>query len=130
MSHAVLSDDESDHENGTNLRHGQYAIVEEAWRSEDLIKWVRTMDLLAFGEKWDGRNVARRGNGRRLRIHSTHSKDGTAIAGLPVNCYNPGWLSSLKEYERKLLQVKPPLDMTFSEKEQLCVFFCIPFSLQ
>jgi hypothetical protein len=127
MSHTVLSDDESDHENGTNLGCSRYAIVKEAWRSDDLIKWVRTMDLLAFGEKWDGRNVARRGNGRRLRVHSSRSKDGAAIAGLPENCYNPGWLSTLKEYERKSLNVKPPLDMTFSEKERLCVFL---YSLQ
>jgi hypothetical protein len=127
MSHAVLSDDESDHENGplngTKPGHSRYVIVKEAWRSDELIKWLRTIDLLAFGEKWDARNVARRGNNRRLRVHSTHSKDGTAITGLPENCYNPGWLSTLKGYERNLLKVKPPLDMTFSEKEQLCVFF-------
>ena len=129
MSHAVLSDDESDHENGTNLGRSRYAIIKEAWRSDELIKWLRTIDLLAFGEKWDARNVARRGNNRRLRVHSTHSKDGTAIAGLPENCYDPGWLSSLKGYERNLLKVKPPLDMTFSEKAQLCVFLYFPLAV-
>ena len=58
MSHVVLSDDESDHENGTNLGRSCYAIVNEAWRSDELIKWLRTMDLLALGERWDGRHVA------------------------------------------------------------------------
>ena len=128
MSYAVLSDDESDHENGTNLGRSRYAIVKEAWRSDELIKWLRTIDLLAFGEKWDGRNVARRGNSRRLRVHSTRSRDGSPVRELPENCYDPGWLSSLKEFERKVLRVKPPLDMTFSKKEQLCVLYSLLWS--
>lgn len=54
----VLSEDESDHENGTNLRRGRYMIVKEPWRSNELIIWLRTMDLLACGEKWARRNIA------------------------------------------------------------------------
>ena len=120
MSYAALSDDESDHENGVNLGRSRYAIVKEAWRSDELIKWLRTIDLLAFGEKWAGRNVAQRGNGRRFRIHSTRSKDALAVSGLPENCYDSNWLNSLNEYERRLLDMQPPLDMTFSEEEKLC----------
>lgn len=125
MSHKVLSDDESDHENGTNLGRPCYSIVQEAWRSEELIKWLRTIDLLSLGEKWDGRLMAQRGNGRRFRVHSNRSKDGEAVFGLPENCYDSGWLSSLKEYERNSLQVKPPLDLTFSEQERSYVFFAL-----
>jgi hypothetical protein len=58
MSHAALSDDESDHKSGTNLGQGCYAIVREAWRSNEMIIWLRLIDLLACGEKWDGCNVA------------------------------------------------------------------------
>ncbi len=122
MSYAALSDDESDHEEGANLGRSRYAIVKEAWRSDELIKWLRTIDLLAFGEKWGGRNVAQRGNGRRLRIHSTCSKDGPAVSGLPENCYNHGWLDSLNDYEKKNLNMLPSLNMTFSEDERSCVF--------
>jgi hypothetical protein len=118
MSHVVLSDDESDHENGGNLGQSRYVIVKEAWRSDELIVWLRMMDLLACGEKWDSRNVARQGNRRRLRVHSTRSKDGVAVSGLPENCYNPGWLKALQPYERKLLNVKPPMDMRFPEEER------------
>jgi hypothetical protein len=46
-----------------------------------------------------------------------------AIAGLPENCYDPHWLSSLKENERKLVKLKLLLD-----KKSNCAFFCIPFS--
>jgi hypothetical protein len=120
MSYAVLSEDESDHENGADLGRSRYAIVQEAWRSEDLVKWLRTIDLLAFGEKWAGRNVARRGNSRRLRIHSALSKDAEPVSGLPENCYEPNWLSSLNELDRKVLNIQPPLDMTFTEQEKLC----------
>jgi hypothetical protein len=119
MSHAALSDDESDHGNGANLGRSRYAIVKEAWRSDELIKWLRTIDLLAFGEKWGGRNVAQRGNGRRLRIHSTRSKDRLAVSGLPENCYDCDWLNSLGGWERKHLNMQPPLDMSFSEEERL-----------
>ncbi|KAH9173933.1 hypothetical protein EDB89DRAFT_643451 [Lactarius sanguifluus] len=128
MSHAVLSDDESDHENGTNLGQGRYAIVGEVWRSDELIKWLRMMDLLACGEKWDGRNVARQGNSRRLRLHSSRSKDGVAVSGLPENCYNPDWLNSLKRYERDLLDVQPPLDMQFSDEERRRAATYIPLA--
>jgi len=51
MLHTVLSDDESDHENGTNLGWSHYVIVKEAWCSDELIKWLRLIDLLACGEK-------------------------------------------------------------------------------
>ncbi|KAI0288346.1 hypothetical protein BC826DRAFT_1107756 [Russula brevipes] len=118
MSRAVLSDDESDHENGRHVGQSRYAIVKEAWRSDELIVWLRMMDLLACGEKWDNRNVARRGNRRRLRAHSTRSKDGVAVSGLPENCYNPGWLTTLQAYERKMLKVKPPMNMQFSDEER------------
>lgn len=121
MSHTVLSDDESDHESGANLAQGRYAIVKEAWRSDTLIKWLRTIDLLACEEKWAGRNVARRGNARRLRVHSSRSKEGPAVAGLPENCYDSAWLGSLKDYERESLDVKPSMDMKFTEEERLCV---------
>lgn len=120
MSHAVLSDDESDHEGGANLGSSRYAIVKEAWRSDELVKWLRTIDLLAFGEKWGERNVAQRGNGRRLRIHSTRSKDGVAVSGLPENCYDQAWLDSLNDWDRASLEMQQALDMTFSEDERLC----------
>lgn len=124
MSHAVLSEDESDHENGHNLGRTRYAIVKEQWRSDDLIVWLRMMDLLAFGEKWAGRNVPQPGNCKRLRVHSSRSKDGVAVAGLPKNCYNPDWLDTLDQFAREDLQVKPPLDMRFSEEERRYVFHC------
>ena len=122
LTHSVLSEDESDHENGTNLGQSRYIIVREEWRSDELIKWLRIIDLLACGEKWDGRKVARRGNVRRLRVVSTRSKDGVAISGLPENCYNPSWLKTLKGYERKDLDVKLAIDLTFTEQERACAF--------
>jgi len=122
MSRVVLSDDETDHESGTNLGQRSYGIVKEPWCSEELIRWLRTMDLLACGEKWDGNQVARRGNGMRLRIHSSLSNDRTAVRGLPENCYEPVWLNSLKPWEREVLGIKPRLDMQFTEEEQRFVF--------
>lgn len=118
MTQAVLSEDESDHEQGAHLGQSRYSIVNEAWRSEELVIWLRTMDLLACGEKWNGRHVARQGNSRRLRMHSSRTKDGTAVSGLPENCYNLEWLHSLKRYQREELDIQPPVDLTFEEEEK------------
>jgi len=128
MTHRALSDDESDHENGSNLGQSRYAIVIEEWRSDELIIWLRMIDLLACGEKWRERLVAPVGNGRRLRVHSTRSKPGDAVMGLPENCYNPNWLTSLNSLERKLLNVKPTFDMMFTSTERSCAFI-VPFSI-
>jgi hypothetical protein len=131
MTHTVLSDDESDHDNGTNLGRSRYVIVQEEWRSDELVKWLRMIDLLACGEKWDGRNVARQGNGKRLRTVSTpsRSKGGVAVSGLPENCYNPSWLENLRDYERKHLKVTPAIDMRFTEEERACAFQLCQFVL-
>lgn len=123
MSYAALSDDESDHANGRS----RYAILKEEWRSNELIMWLRTIDLLAFGEKWAGRIAAPRGNGIRHRFHSESTPpkkrgERPAVSGLPENCYDRDWLKSLNEYERRLLNIQPPLDLTFSEEERLWVF--------
>ena len=123
MTHKALSDDESDHENGSNLGQSRYAIVKEEWRSDEFIIWLRMLDLLACGEKWKARLVAPVGNGRRLRVHSTRSKPGNAVAGLPENCYDPNWLKSLNSMDRKLLNVKPAFDMTFTSTERSCAFY-------
>jgi hypothetical protein len=128
MTHKALSDDESDHESGSNLGQSRYAIVKEEWRSDKLIIWLRMIDLLACGEKWRVRLVAPVGNGRRLRVHSTRSKPGNAVIGLPENCYNPNWLKSLNSLERKLLNIKPAIDMTFTSKERSCAFI-VPFNV-
>ena len=122
MTFTVLSDDESDHENGNNVGRSRYIIVQEEWRSDELIIWLRTIDLLTCGEKWDGRNVARPGNNKRVRVMSTRSKDGEAVHGLPENCYDPDWLEGLRSYERKHLKVRPAIDMTFTEDERACAF--------
>ncbi|KAH8982252.1 hypothetical protein EDB86DRAFT_3086249 [Lactarius hatsudake] len=128
MSRSALSDDESDHEQGTHGGQSCYSIVNESWRSKELVVWLRTIDLFACGEKWGGRNIARQGNSRRIRLHSTRSKDGIAIAGLPENCYNVKWLNSLKRYQRDKLDVQPPVDLTFSEEEKRLAAQFIPLA--
>ena len=122
MTYAVLSEDESDHKNGTNLGWSHYAIIQEEWCLDKLIKWLWTIDLLACGEKWDGCHVARQGNPKCLYVVSTCSKDSVALYGLPKNCYNPGWLKPLKDYKRKQLKVMLEIDMTFTEEEHACIF--------
>jgi hypothetical protein len=119
MTHTVLSDDESDHDNGTNLGQSHYVIIQEEWCSDELVKWLRMIDLLACGEKWDGHNVARQGNGKCLCTVSTpsHSKGGVAVLRLPENCYNPSWLETLRDYERKHLNVTLAINMRFTEEE-------------
>jgi hypothetical protein len=131
MTHTVLSDKESDHENGTNIGQSHYVIVQEEWRLDKLVKWLQMIDLLACGQKWDGHNVARQGNGKCLHAVSTPScsKGGVAVSGLPENCYNPSWLENLKDYERKHLNVTPAINMRFTEEERACAFQLCQFVL-
>jgi hypothetical protein len=79
MMHTALSDNESNHENGSNLRQGHYVIVKEEWHSDEFTIWLHTMDLLACGKKWRGCFMAPVGNSRHLCIYSTCSKPGEAI---------------------------------------------------
>jgi hypothetical protein len=37
MMHIALSDDESNHKNGSNLGQGHYVIVKEEWHSDEFI---------------------------------------------------------------------------------------------
>jgi len=124
--HTALSDNESNHENGSNLGWSCYAIVKEEWCSDEFIIWLCMIDLLACGEKWRGCFVAPVGNSRHLCVHSTCSKPGKAIKGLPENCYNPNWLKSLNSLDHSLLDVKPAFNMKPTSTEQLCVFI-VPF---
>ena len=44
--------------------------------------------------------------------------------GLPENCYNPDWLSSLDQGDWNALDMKLALDMQFPEEEWQYVFHC------
>ncbi|KAH9019450.1 hypothetical protein EDB85DRAFT_1896653 [Lactarius pseudohatsudake] len=116
MSRSALSNDKSDQEQGTHGGQSCYSIVNESWRSKELVVWLRTIDLFTCGEKWGGQNIAWQGNSRRIRLHSTRSKDGIAISRLPENCYDVKWLNSLKRYQRDKLDVQPPVDLAFQKK--------------
>ena len=129
MTFVALSNDESNHKNSTNVGQCHYAIVQEEWRLEELIRWLWMINLFACREKWDRCNVARPGNCKRLCIVSTHSKSGEAVHELLENCYNPSWLGALKCYEREDLKVRPAIDMTFTEDEQVCTFWFCHFVL-
>ena len=124
--HTALSNDESNHKNGSNFRQGCYVIIKEEWHSDEFIIWLHMMDLLACGEKWRGHFVASIGNSRHLHIYSTHSKPGEAIQGLPANCYNHNWLKSLNSLDCDLLSVKLVLNLKFTSTEQSCIFI-VPF---
>jgi len=126
ITHTALSDDKSNHENGSNLGWSRYMIVKEEWCSDEFIIWLHMIDLLACGEKWRGCFVAPVGNSRCLCVHSTCSKPGEAIKGLPENCYNPNWLKSLNSLNHSLLDIKPAFNMKFTLTEQSCIFI-VPF---
>lgn len=98
---------------------GHYAIVKKEWQSDEMIIWLRLIDLLACGEKWDRCSIMQQ-DSRHLCVHSSSLKDGVAIRGLPENCYNPHWLDCLKPCERELY-VQLPFSMKFTDEEQWCV---------
>ncbi|KAH9014411.1 hypothetical protein EDB85DRAFT_1844539, partial [Lactarius pseudohatsudake] len=88
LSKGGMSEDESDHggERGT-LQGRRFKIVNLEWRSPEVTKWLRTMDLIYAGTKINEDQTFGPGNQFRQRYPSTLVQVGRPIMGLPRNCY-------------------------------------------
>ncbi|KAI0688934.1 hypothetical protein C8Q76DRAFT_598459, partial [Earliella scabrosa] len=85
-----------------------YHIVEAAWQSDEFKAFVRMLDewhiedwQLKVGDRLQGGNTPR----VRIALAKPRVINSPAPTGLWRNCYNPGWLRSLKEHVREQLQI-------------------------
>ena len=113
-----MSEDESDHEGkGGALQGRRYKITKSQWRSPEVTKWLRTMDLIYTGTKINEDNTWGPGNQFRQRYPSTKEELGRAIIGLPRNFYDARWLRTLTPRQLGALSVQPEICIEFSVEE-------------
>lgn len=112
-----MSGDESDRGLGSSSSSAKkYFALRPVWRSKEVSRWLRVMDLVHLDRRFaaDGRTT--RGNWTRCRIPSNKvDQTATPIPMLPSNFYDTDWLSSLTTKEKKRLKMQPGIDLTHTE---------------
>ena len=125
--HASDDDDEGDQVEGENSHHlvpqsgpqrRRYRINSIHWRSPDVTKWLRTMDLVHIGTRFYDDGTPMPGNQARDRYPSGKLQIGQPIIGLPQNFYNAEWLKTLGPDEIAELGVQPEIDINFTANER------------
>lgn len=117
--------DEEDHIPQPRSKRRCYKVTKMQWRSMEVTKWLRTMDLVYVGTKFHEDNTAVPGNQFRLRYPSDKTQIGRPITGLPHNFYTPAWLQTLSPEQLAVLDVQPEIDINFTLNERKYV----PFTL-
>jgi len=145
LSRGGMSEDESDHggEDVSNQGQGEdggdqipqsgpkkrrYKILKVQWRSMEVTKWLRTMDLIYSGTKINEDGTAAPGNEFRKCYPSDKTQIGQPIMGLPRNFYDAKWLQALSPSQLAVLNVQPKIDINFTIDEQKYVLFYPPES--
>ncbi len=137
LSSGGMSEDESDHnpasedesnqvegENGS--RHiprsaphrRQYKIPIIRWRSPEVTKWLRIMDLVHVGTRFHDDGTPMPGNQARERYPFNKIQTGRPITGLPRNFYDAEWLKTLNPGQVTDLGLQPEIDISFTVDER------------
>jgi hypothetical protein len=119
-----MSGDETDHRTAQNAGNRQYAIVAPYWRAPDLSKWLYVYDKVYLSTRFHGNGRARPGNWSRIRHTSGRvDRDSLPISGLPRNFYSMQFLAGLDAIQLAELDVKPPINLGFSDHINAYVLF-------
>ena len=99
-----MSSDESCYED----THVVYNRVTPAWRSQELQNFLWHLDdiLVEVAKRPLGNRChATQKNRRRPRTNLKLNEASIAPTNLPQNCYRPGWLKSLRQFQLKQLNM-------------------------
>ena len=122
LSRGGMSEDESDHGGECGASQARrFKIVKVQWRSVEVLKWLRTMDLIYTGTKINEDRTMGPGNQFRQRYPSALENIGCPIKGLPRNFYDERWLRALSPRRREELRIQPDIDINFSVEERTYV---------
>lgn len=116
--HGAQGEDEDDHIPQPRPKRRRYKVTKMQWRSTEVTKWLRTMDLVYVGTKFYEDNTAVPGNQFRLRYPSNTTQIGRPITGLPRNFYATAWLQTLSPEQLAVLDVQPEIDINFTLNER------------
>lgn len=96
-----MSSDESDHENGVV----QYRVLIKSWRNPALTPFLRVFDASYRRNRFVPILQNTQGAHPHLRLNSNKIDNSRgAVAGLPINAYDPRWLQNLARYDREILE--------------------------
>lgn len=112
-----MSEDEPDRRTASRKTSNDYLIIRPAWRSEEVTKWLRVMDLVCVATPFTSDGRVTRGKWMRNRIPS-NKVDSTAkpVKGLPVNFYDGEWLKSLDPKKKALKILEEKAESTHTEE--------------
>ncbi|KAH9831927.1 uncharacterized protein C8Q71DRAFT_714643, partial [Rhodofomes roseus] len=100
-----MSGDETD--GPVKLHPGAYRIVDARWQSLELKTFLRALDAM-YREDWAMPVGARATSGnppRHRTEQDARTEEGIAPVGMWRNCYDEGWLNSLKAHVLDSLRV-------------------------
>lgn len=124
LSANAMSGDETEHNSDGEVTH--HVITRLPWRHSAIDNWLRTFDQLHMSTRFNSSDLPMRGQFPHVRATSSRPERYIAgvVKGLPRNFYDPTYLSSLTERERKNLCMQDELDLSFSP-EILRFVYCL-----
>ena len=120
-----MSDDELDcgPEPAPSRIRPRYIINTYLWRSKELNKFLRTLDLLYLSTRFGPFNTATRGNWPRERVYNAAKViDVPAVSEMPKNFYDKGWRRDLSDFRRRDLKMQPRVNLTIPDHLRLYVY--------
>ena len=79
----------------------RYVIRKLEWRSAELMRFLRTLDLLHLSTRFTSKGRPTQGNWPRHRVEGRVVDDTSpVIKGLPLNFYDPDWFLDLDPEQR------------------------------
>jgi hypothetical protein len=108
----AMSEDES----GIDEKSGQpqYVIRIPYCRNPKVTDFFQIHDYLYYLTRFTTNNRITPGCFPHSQTPSNRKdRDRPAIQNLPKNFYNPSWLASLTAIEKHMLNIQPPLDLSF-----------------
>lgn len=115
------SEDESDRDHKSPEGRPRYLILQLEWRSEELTRYLRALDVVHLSTRWTRSGRAKRGQFPRIRVvvKNKVDRDAQPIQGLPRNFYNPSWLAAQSEETKTVLQIQEKeVDLSIPESIQ------------
>ncbi|KAI5821705.1 hypothetical protein K523DRAFT_359039 [Schizophyllum commune Tattone D] len=109
----VTDDEPAPHYDESKRQQFIYVSRRPHWRNPAEDPWFYVGSLLQWSTHFKKNGKARRGNypAQRIRNHIEIDYSIPAPSNLPINFYDPGWLT---ESRRKALEPKPAFDTTLS----------------